>query len=167
MKAVRCFLVCLLVLAAAFPSFSSASGEAPDITDQCVFRFSSGNQKKALNFLTDGKYTTSWTKTDKAAGWITVQSGETPVAGLYFCFLTVPSSWMVQVPADDDWETVFTGDSSFLHVWVPLEKPSGTVRFVSPEENYRVQIAELRVYGFRHQVSVAFRQPGRVGICDT
>ncbi len=141
----------LVILAAmALPglfSVAAAETEAPEITAQCTFRFPSADAKKTKKRLTDNNYLTRWKKQKYGAAWFTAENRETPITGLYFCFDVIPSAWAIQIPAGTDWETVYTGDGSFLHAWVALDEPAEKIRFLSLEEDCKVQVAELRLYG--------------------
>ena len=150
MRIVKRLLLMLLIAALALPgcpSFAEDVGEAPEITAQCTFQFPSADAKKTVKRLTDDDYLTRWKKQKYGAAWFTAENRETPIAALYFCFDIIPAEWAIQVPAGNDWETVYTGDSRFLHAWVKLEEPAEKIRFLSLEESCKVQVAELRLYG--------------------
>ena len=126
-------------------------GEAEDITASCALTFSTKEQKKAAARVRDNRYDTAWTCTGKSA-WVVARSAapeEKPIGSIYLTFDRMPAQWAVQVPsgeAEGDWETVYTGDDRFIHVWVPLEVPAAAVRFLSLESKVKVTIPELRVY---------------------
>ncbi len=125
--------------------------EAEDITAGCSLSFSSKDQKKAAARVRDNRYDTAWSYTGKTA-WIVAKSGdpdEKPIGGIYLTFDAMPAQWAVQVPrgtGTDEWETVYTGDKQFLHVYVPLETPAAAVRFLSLENKVKVAVPELRIY---------------------
>jgi len=145
-KRLLAVLFAVMLLPAAF-AFSEEAGEAPEITAQCTFSFSSGSEKRTVKRLTDHDYLTRWKKQKYGAAWFTAENKETPIDALYFCFDIIPSEWAIQVPSGNDWETVYTGDDRFLHAWVKLEEPAEKVRFLSLETDCKVQVAELRLYG--------------------
>ena len=98
-------LLAVLLLPAAL-SFSEEAEEAPEITAQCTFSFSSGSEKKTLKRLTDHDYLTRWKKQKYGTAWFTAENQETPIAALYFCFDIIPDEWAIQVPSGNSWETV-------------------------------------------------------------
>lgn len=148
------FLPLLLLLLLLCPCLSRAeeapAREAPDITAACSLSFSTTEQVKSAARVRDNRYTTAWSSTAKTV-WLTARSGETaeePIGGVYLTFDRIPERWYLQVPAGEEWETVYTGDNRFLHVYVPLEAPAAAVRFlVQEEKKVKVAIPELRLYG--------------------
>lgn len=149
MKTLRSTLLCLLACLLFLPVFARGEdgGEAADLTAQCRMKFSSGDAETAGKAVKDSSYKTRWKQGNKRDGWVTAESEEQPIAGVYLCFLEAPETWELQVPENNDWKTVYTGDGSFLHVWVPLEESAMGIRLLFPAGKKVPQLATLRLYG--------------------
>ena len=125
--------------------------EAPDLTEACSMTFSTKKNASYRKRLIDGNNNTSWARGKKKEGWIVLRSEE-PIASLYLCFDLQPETWEIQIASGEiasgeEWVTVWTGPSPYVHVYIPLPSPSRTVRFWCPVTKTRTQIAELRAYG--------------------
>ena len=141
---------------AAAPPTDAALREAPDLTEACSMTFSTKKNASYRKRIIDGNNNTSWARGKKKEGWIVLRSEE-PIASLYLCFDLQPETWEIQIPpgkiasgeiaSGEEWVTVWTGPSPYVHVYIPLPSPSRTVRFWCPVTKTRTQIAELRAYG--------------------
>ncbi len=148
MKRILALLLSLLLLPSGERASAEEMPEAEDLTVSCTFTFSSASKpQKTVKRLTDGDYATRWVRQKYGSAWFTAASPGKPIAGLYFCFDIVPEEWVIQVPEGENWRTVYTGGNDFLHAWVELEEPAEELRFLSPDRDAKVQVAELRLYG--------------------
>ncbi len=131
-------LIFLLTLGAAF------AAEANDITDDCKFKVCSTKFKYTQ--MTDKKYTSYWESNKIKTPWVNITApDDTPIAGLYICFGTMPDSWEIQTSDDGkDWFTAVEGDTRFLHAYVALPEPSKYVRLaVTSEKKLKLRINEI------------------------
>lgn len=135
----------LVLLALTGISASALAQEAENITAACAFEVSGG--RKPTQF-TDGEYTSYWLSDERKGAYIDITApADAPMHGLYICFADMPKAWEIQKQdADGKWTTLVSGDTRFLHTFVPLEGENH-VRFVSTGKKEAVKINELMVLG--------------------
>ena len=122
--------VCMAVLAVCAPAHASAD-DAKDITS--LFKLSA-NSKYKENRLYDGNYQNKWDSNREINPAITFSSINGECAyGIYVCFASMPAQWEIQVPSGDQWETLATGSTLYLHTYIAL--PGVTdFRLIAPSD---------------------------------
>lgn len=127
------------------------AAEAPDITQQCVFRTCSTQWRPAL--MTDGKYTSYWESKKIRHPWISITS-ETPIHGLYLCFRQLPTSFEIQTlqpaeeeGADPEWVTLMPGETRFQHSFYELEGVTSLRIYSTQESSHKLSFNEVFLFG--------------------
>ncbi len=123
-----------------------ALGEtAQNITDQFKITVKS---KYKVNRLYDGNYQNKWESNAGKDPSIVFQASEDVKAyGLYICFAKMPDAWEIQTQDEQgQWQTVFNGDTRFLHTYVALPGLNA-FRLIAPsEKNISLQINNLSLF---------------------
>lgn len=135
------FLLLLIVL---LPGIVLAD-PAEDLTAGCIVK--TIDNKRSVNAMRDGKYTTWWESTDRKDPWVMIESGE-PMYGLYLCFNKTPESYVIQEQHENDWLTVAQGsDCPFSHAFFELNGQKA-IRILSTAENRKaIGFYEIFVFG--------------------
>ena len=98
------------------PALARGEGAvAEDLTSRCTYPDAGAS---AVARLWDGSHSRVYAAQDGTLE-IEAPAGE-KLYGLYLCFSEMPVSWEVQLPAADGWRRYQSGDTRFLHVFVPL-----------------------------------------------
>ena len=147
MKRLACFLLCAVLLAGLIPTQSLAEpAGAEDIT--ALAEISPRSPKHGLKSISDRKYTTPWETASRINPYVqALLPGDKPCAALYICFGRMPAAWEVQTLEGDQWVTLVTGDTSFLHAYVQLPGPVSSLRIaVTDAKKTSLLINELFLF---------------------
>ena len=119
----------VILTAGSAESAQEQGNTAPDLSSVCTFGSSTKDQKKPIKRMLDGDYETKWIQQDKNPGWITIQAPEGQlIGGVYICFDIKSPDWALEKKTgEDQWETVYEGDSTYRQAYAPLEEPAETV----------------------------------------
>ncbi len=147
-KRLACFFLCAVLLLCLIPALSVAETvQAEDIT--ALAEISPRSPKHGLKSISDRKYTTPWETASRKNPYVQalLPKGQ-PCASLYICFGRMPAAWEVQTLDGDQWVTLQTGDTRYLHAYIPLPKPVSSLRIaVTDAKKTTLLINELFLFG--------------------
>ena len=133
--------VLLLVLLGA----AARAETAPDITSRC--RFTASLNRNDLDRLTDGKYSTAWTGTNK--GWLEfiLPEGE-KCYGLYLHWGGDLAEFQVEIPNGDGWEKCQDGpEHLFYNQYLPLPGLNRFRLHALGNGSAKLSVGEVRLLG--------------------
>ncbi len=135
---------CLLFLFLALTACAAAD-TAPDLTGQC--RFTASLNRNDLDWLTDGKYTTAWSSTNK--GWLEFILPEgVQCHGLYLHWGGELCPFQVEVPGEGGWEKCQDGpEHLFYNQYLPLPGLNRFRLHALGSGTAKLSVCEVRLLG--------------------
>lgn len=150
MKALRFFAA----LAAAAALFCCATGQAQgaksaanELTQQCDFIASSS--ENSPEDMHDGRHDTAWTADNSEGQYVEIDLPEgRPAAGVYIQWNCVPQNWVVlESSGGAIWQyDDLQSRETFINAYVPLSGYAQKVRIESDSYDWKMSIAEIRVF---------------------
>lgn len=144
-KDIKRLAAVFLMAALLFVAPLALAEQAENITDQ--FKIG-GKSKYSTSRLCDGSFLSKWTGNEIKNPCLTFTSKTDEKAyGIYLCFAKMPDNWQLQTKnAQGEWETLFQGDTRFLHTYAALPGLSEFRLMVSSDKPCSLEINELSLY---------------------